>query len=112
MIALAAITLLLSPWHGPSLPTASAAAAKYRLAVHGAPRSNVDLHATGLPSGWVASFCTANLCSPFRYTMHLNARGEGVIEFQAIRTDDSAPRRVHVTISAPGVSRTMTVVQP
>lgn len=110
MIALALVTLLLSPWHGPSLPTASAAAAKYRLAVHGAPRSSVDLRATGLPAGWVASFCTPTLCSPFRYTMHLDARGEGTIEFQAIRTDDAAPRRVRVTVSAPGaVSRSVSV---
>jgi hypothetical protein len=113
VIALALVTLLLAPWQGPSLPTASAAAAKYRLTVHGAPRSSVDLRASGLPSGWVASFCTATLCSPFRYTMHLNARGAGTIEFQAIRTDDRAPGRARVTVSAPGaISRTVSVVSP
>lgn len=104
MIPLALVTLLLAPWKGPSLPTASADAAKYRLTVRGMPNASVDLRASGLPSGWVASFCTREICSPFRYTMHLNSGGEGAIEFQAIRTDDSAPRRVRVTISAPGAS--------
>jgi hypothetical protein len=99
VILLALVTLLLSPWHGPSLPTASADAIKYKLTVHGAPRQKVDLAATGLPSGWVASFCTRDLCSPFSYTMQLDPHGAGTIEFQAIRTDPSAPREARVKIS-------------
>ena len=98
---LLAIVLTLAPWHGPSLPTASAAAAKYKLTVRGAPNQSVHLRASGLPEGWVASFCTQRICSPFLYTMQLDKRGSGVIEFQAIRTDENATRHVHVVVSAP-----------
>jgi hypothetical protein len=96
------ITLVLAPWRGPSLPAASPNAVKYKLTVHGPAEEQVQLRADGLPSGWVASFCTQTLCSPFQYRMQLNDRGIGVIEFQAIRTDDSAPRHVKVTVTAPG----------
>lgn len=64
--------------------------------------ADVQLHTKGMPAGWVVSFCTQTLCSPFRYRIHLNARGTGIIEFQAIRTDDSAPKHIHVTITADG----------
>jgi hypothetical protein len=99
MLILAAVTLALTPWHGPSLATAAPNAAKYKLTVHGAANQPVQLRADGLPQGWVASFCTQTLCSPFRYTMTLNADGSGWIEFQAIRTGDSAPEHVSVTIA-------------
>lgn len=106
MIALAAITLALTPWHGPSLPTASPAAAKYKLTVHGPARQRVDLHAGGLPSGWVASFCTPTYCSPFEYRVQLDDHGVAVIEFQAIRTDEAAPKHATVTITAPDAKPT------
>jgi hypothetical protein len=100
MPILAILTLMLAPWHGPSLPTANPAAARYKLTVHGGAEQRVELRADGLPAGWVASFCTARMCSPFRYGMQLDHRGTGVIEFQAIRTDVSAPRHVRITITA------------
>lgn len=99
MPLLAVVTLTLYPWHGPSLRTANPAAEKYKLTVRGPSEALVHLRADGLPRGWVASFCTEKLCSPFRYDMQLNDRGTGVIEFQAIRTDDAAPAHVHVTIT-------------
>ena len=102
MPILAALTLTLFPWHGPSLPTASAAAEKYKLTVRGPSEALVHLRADGLPHGWVASFCTQRFCSPFRYDVRLNDRGTAVIEFQAIRTDDAAPRHVEVTIASKG----------
>lgn len=100
MPLLLAVTLALAPWAGPSLPTASPAAAKYKLTVHGAASSRVELNAGGLPAGWVASFCTKTLCSPFRYTMQLDTHGAGTIEFQAIRTADNAPRHIRISITA------------
>lgn len=102
MIPLALITLMLAPWRGPSLPTASPDAVKYRLTIHGPAEHQVQLRAEGLPKGWVASFCTKTLCSPFRYRMELNDRGIGVIEFQAIRTGDTAPQHAQVTITSDG----------
>ena len=99
MLALA-LTLTLSPWKGPQLAAASAGAAQYRLAVHGKANAQVHLAASGLPPGWIASFCTQDLCSPFHYAMQLDSHGDGAVEFQAVRIDDSAPRRVRVTISS------------
>jgi len=100
--ALALITLMLRPCHGPSLPTASPAAVKYKRTIHGPAEKRIELRADGLPHGWVASFCTKTLCSPFHYGMELDERGTGVVEFQAIRTDDSAPAHVEVNVTANG----------
>jgi hypothetical protein len=97
----ATVVLTLMPWTGPSLPTASAAATKYKLSVRGAASERVHLRATGLPNGWVASFCTQHICLPYHYSMQLDRRGYGAIEFQAVRVDDSSPRRVRVVVSAP-----------
>lgn len=110
MMLAAVVTLLLGPWKGPSLPTASAAAAKYRLAVRGPAEHKVHLRTQALPQGWVASFCTESLCSPFAYELALNDRGQGEVEFQAIRTDASAPAHIRITITADGAdSKTLTV---
>lgn len=106
---IAALVLSLTPWKGPSLPTASASAAQYRLTVHGAPETVVQLRAAPLPAGWIASFCTAEICSPFSYAMRLNARGTGTVEFQAIRNEETAPHRVRLTISAAGTERSFWV---
>jgi hypothetical protein len=104
MMHLTLVTLLLSPWKGPSFPTASAAAAKYKLTVRGGALQSVRLRASGLPSGWIASFCTKTFCAPFRYTLKLDERGIGVVEFQAIRTDEDAPRRVHAIVESTGAA--------
>lgn len=110
MIIVALVTLLLSPWTGPSLPAATAAAAKYKITLSGAPQQNVELRAAGLPKGWIASFCTDKACAPFRYTLQLGSNGKGVIELAAIRTDDAAPARVRFTITADGAdARTVDV---
>jgi hypothetical protein len=102
MHVLALVILVLAPWRGPSLPTSSPDAVKFKLTVHGQALQHVELRADGVPKGWVASFCTKSLCSPFRYTMDLNGRGIGVVEFAAIRTDESAPKHVQMTVTADG----------
>ena len=110
MMLAAVVTLLLGPWKGPSLPTASAAAAKYRLAVRGPAERKVQLRTGALPQGWVASFCTESICSPFAYQLDLDDRGQGEVEFQAIRTDPSAPAHIRITISADGAnSKSLTI---
>jgi|SRR5579884_193002 len=109
MMHFALVTLLLAPWKGPSFPTASPAAAKYKLTVRGSAKQSVDLHASGLPNGWVASFCTPAFCAPFEYTMQLDTRGSGTIEFQAIRIDDAAPKRVHVFIEGAGAKNALAI---
>ena len=102
---LPAVVLTLLPWTGPSLPTVSAEAAKYRLTVSGAPLQEVRLQATGLPNGWVASFCTQTFCSPYHYTLKLDAKGRGEIEFQAIRLEPKTAKRARLLVIANGGAR-------
>lgn len=75
---------------------------KYVLNVHGAPRAAVVLRASGAPKGWIASFCTDTVCSPFSWTMQLDGGGAGRVELQLIRTSQTAPHRARITIAAPG----------
>ncbi len=102
MIAAALVTLLLTPWRGPSLPTASYAAARYKLVARGIPGGRVDLSAGGVPQGWIVSFCTATMCSPLQFSMPLDARGRGWVEVALIRLEPNAPKHIHVRIAAPG----------
>ena len=95
---LLAVLLTLTPWKGPLPAAATADAVKYKLTVHGRPQQVVRLSASGLPGGWIAAFCTRDVCSPFHYTMQLDKRGAGFVEFQAVRTGDAAPKRVRVTV--------------
>lgn len=102
LAALFTTTLSLAPWTGKVSPTADPDAVQYRLTVHGAPNATVNLEAAGLAHGWIASFCTDRICSPFRVTMPLSRSGVAQIEFQVIRDDDSAPRKTHVVVRSDG----------
>lgn len=100
MIVLLAVILSLSPWKGPQPPASVPGAVHYLLNVRGAAHGQVNLRASGLPQGWIASFCTSDLCSPMQYSMQLDGNGTGSIEFQAIRIDDAAVKHASVTVSA------------
>lgn len=89
VLALAALTL--SPWRGSDLPTATQAAAKYRLAIAGKPGSIVHLEATGVAQGWVAAFCDTKVCSPTQVTERIPTSGRVVVQFELIRETDDAP---------------------
>lgn len=102
MIVLLALVLHLAPWTGPSLATATPAAIKYRLTVHGAPNQTVPLTAGGLPKGWVASFCTDRFCAPFHFDAPLDRHGAFSAELALVRVDDRAPKHVRAIVSAPG----------
>ncbi len=95
---LLSVVLALSPWKGHLPPAATQGTAAYKLTVHGEPNQDLQLRAEGVPQGWIASFCTGELCSPMRYSMHLNARGAGSVEFQAIRLDDGAAKHARVVV--------------
>ena len=102
MIIFALVTVLLSDWKGPSLPTAPAGnyETSWAMTVHGTPRARVELRADGLPNGWIASFCTARLCAPFHTIATLDGKGTARYQFSLIRTDPKAAAHARATIRA------------
>jgi len=84
-------TLTLSPWKGSDLPTATQAAAKYRLAIVGEPGTTVHLHTTGVADGWIAAFCDMRVCSPSQLTETIPISGKVVVQFELIRETEDAP---------------------
>lgn len=89
IFALAALTL--TPWSGSDLPTATQAAAKYKLTISGAPGKTVRLSATGVEAGWIAAFCDTRVCSPTRVVETIPKSGRVVVQFELIRETDDAP---------------------
>ncbi|HEY5339726.1 MAG TPA: hypothetical protein VIK27_01755 [Candidatus Aquilonibacter sp.] len=100
---LAAITV--APWTGHDLPTATQAAAKYRVAITGNPGSTVHLTTSGLAKGWVAAFCNMTVCSPGQVRETIPRGGRAVIQFELIREADDAPKHTGVMIHASDGSR-------
>jgi hypothetical protein len=102
MIVFALVTVLLSPWKGPSLPTAPTGnyETSWAMTVRGAPGARVELSADGVAEGWVASFCTPRLCAPFHTIATLDGKGIARYQFSLIRTDPKAVPHTHATIRA------------
>jgi hypothetical protein len=59
--------------------------------------SLVRLRAVEVPRGWIASFCTPHVCSPFRVTLPVHT-GTAAIQLSYVREDSHAGalRRPHV----------------
>jgi len=83
-------TVSLAPWTGEDLPGSVASTLKYRLVVADAAGKRVALHASGLPKGWIASFCTDRVCSPFKVSIAIPQSGVKIIEFQLVPPDEKA----------------------
>jgi hypothetical protein len=92
-VAAAPAHLEIQPWYGKNLPTASQAAAKYRLIVTGKPNAHVRLEATGVADGWLGAFCTPRVCAPGHVDVDLPESGQAVYQFELIRESDSAPAK-------------------
>lgn len=92
-VAAAPAHLEIQPWNGKDLPTASQAAAKYRLIVTGKPNAHVRLEATGVADGWLGAFCTPSVCAPGHVDVDLPKSGQSVYQFELIREGDSAPAK-------------------
>ena len=103
MIVLAALVAALSlgPYHGPPLSGSVPGTAKFGVDVRGVPLATVRLRATGVPRGWIASFCTDRVCAPFVVTLTLPPSGSQRIELQLIANDERvrAPHDVTVVTS-------------
>lgn len=100
MIVFALTTLLLAPWKGADLPTATATASKYQLTIKGAPGSEVNLHASHVENGWIAAFCDNRVCSPNKVREALPASGSMMLQFELIREDDKAAKSTGATIES------------
>jgi peroxiredoxin/tetratricopeptide (TPR) repeat protein len=74
----------LAPWTGAELPGSIPNTIKYRLVVEGAAGKTLALHTADVPKGWVASFCSDKVCSPFKLSLVLPQSGVKVIEFQLV----------------------------
>jgi hypothetical protein len=98
IFALAALSL--TPWNGTDLPTATQAAAKYRLTISGRPGSTVRLKTTGVASGWIAAFCDNRVCSPTQASERIPKSGQVVVQFELIRETDDAPHASGAVIRA------------
>src|SRR5579863_6845297 len=93
VLAAAPAHLEIQPWNGKDLPTASQAAAKYRLIVTGKPNARMRLAATGVADGWLGAFCTPKVCAPGHVDVELPKSGRAVYQFELIREGDSAPSK-------------------
>lgn len=98
LAAAAATTLTLVPWTGKDLPTATQAAAKYRLTISGQPGTTLHLKAKNIAGGWLAAFCTGKICSPMRTSVEVPKGGVVSLQFELIRQGDDAPKKSGATI--------------
>jgi peroxiredoxin len=99
----------LAPWTGAELPGSIPNTIKYRLVVAGTPGKTLALHTSDVPKGWVASFCSDRVCSPFKLSLALPASGVKVIEFQLVPPEAGAKAgkvRVVATDGSGSVSAT------
>jgi peroxiredoxin/tetratricopeptide (TPR) repeat protein len=86
------------PWTGADLPGSIPNTIKYRLVVADVAGRNVALATSGVPKGWVASFCSDRVCAPFRVNVAIPASGVKVVEFQLVPPSAKAVApRVRVT---------------
>lgn len=70
-------------------PSADPGVRSFAVRVHGPAQSTAHLVAVGVPRGWIASFCTARVCSPFRVALPLHA-GTATIQLSYARTGAAA----------------------
>jgi peroxiredoxin len=83
-------TVSLAPWTGADLPGSIASTIKYRLVVADKAGKTVALRAAGVPKGWIASFCSDRVCSPFQVSVAIPQSGVKVIEFQLVPPNATA----------------------
>jgi tetratricopeptide (TPR) repeat protein len=90
-------TLSVARWTGADLPGSVPSTLKYRLIVAAPASRAVTLRATGLPRGWIASFCGDGICAPQTISLHTAASGLKTYEFQLVPPGPGpTPQRVAI----------------
>jgi len=76
-----------------------------------ATAATVRLSALEVPRGWIAWFCTASVCSPYRVTLALRA-GVGTAQLSYAPTGAGGPRLQRLHVVARGADGTADVRGP
>jgi hypothetical protein len=105
MLSLILAAIGITPWSGSDLPTATQAAAKYRLTLSGTPGTTIHLNTSGVAQGWIAAFCDMRVCSPMKVSEVIPKSGSVVVQFELIRETEDAPHRSGATITGSDGSR-------
>jgi len=111
-LPLVGLVIILAPsgsMHAGSSMRAGSTAFTVRLS--GKPEQIVRLRAVGIPSGYIASFCTRHLCAPFRVTFALPKSGRDSIELQVIENVAASAAPRSVSVAAAG-ARTVSIAYP
>jgi hypothetical protein len=103
-IATPTTSLMIQPWTGKDLTTTTDAAAKYRLIVTGKPKATLQLETSNVATGWIAAFCTTNVCAPQRVRVTLPSSGQATYQFELIRESNDAPPSSGALITAGNAS--------
>jgi len=100
MLGVAILTCALAA--GTCRPVADPGATSVAVRVEAPPGAVVRLSALDVPRGWIASFCTPRICSPFKVSLAVPG-GTGTIQLSYVRNGaHAAPlRALHVSASAP-----------
>ncbi len=94
-LALAILSCALAA--GTCHPSADPGVTSFAVRVGAPAGSVVRLRAVDVPRGWIASFCTPHVCSPFHVTLPVRS-GTAAIQLSYVRADSHAGalRRPHV----------------
>ena len=100
MLGLAILTCALAT--GTCHPVADPAAKSFAVRVDAGAGTVVRLRALDVPRGWIASFCTPQVCSPFHVSLPLR-NGSGTIQLSYVPTAERAAplHELHVAADAP-----------
>jgi hypothetical protein len=95
-LPLIGLIIALAPFGGPVHPGSAA----FSVAISGQAGQIVRLRTVGIPSGFIASFCTPRVCAPFRVAFALPQSGRESIELQVIENVPGARPPKSVTVTA------------
>jgi hypothetical protein len=69
----------------------------YRLTIRAAPQAHIALRAR-LPHGWLAAFCTPQLCARGHVMLRVPSSGRETIALHVFRIDGQATRNSRIAI--------------